>query len=227
MVVAKPTRIVYPDSDGQPMAENTLQFQWIVTIKENLDARRPDFVGGDLLWYPVEGDPRTRQAPDVMVAIGRPKGHRGSYMQWREDGVAPQVVFEILSPGNRLRESVRKFNFYQKYGVEELYVYDPDREVLDGWVREDDHLREVDEMSGFVSPRLGIRFVHERTLEVFHPDGEPFLSFGELVSRADEEKERADREKARADEEKERADREKARADALARRLKALEIESD
>ncbi|MGI0497245.1 Uma2 family endonuclease, partial [Limnospira platensis] len=97
--------VIYPDSDGQPMAENTQQFQSIVVIKENLEilfANRPDvFVAGDLLWYPVEGDNKTRQAPDAMVAIGRPKGHRGSYRQWEEDNIAPQVVFEILSPGNR------------------------------------------------------------------------------------------------------------------------------
>ncbi len=59
--------VIYPDSDGQPMAENTQQFQWIVVIKENLEilfANRPDvFVAGDLLWYPVEGDNKTRQAP--------------------------------------------------------------------------------------------------------------------------------------------------------------------
>ena len=35
----KPTKaIVYPDSDGQPMAENTLQFRWIVTIEGGLEA---------------------------------------------------------------------------------------------------------------------------------------------------------------------------------------------
>ena len=27
----------YPDSDGQPMADNTKQFRWIVVIKENLE----------------------------------------------------------------------------------------------------------------------------------------------------------------------------------------------
>ncbi len=31
------SEIVYPDSDGKPMADNTLQFRWIVTIKEGLD----------------------------------------------------------------------------------------------------------------------------------------------------------------------------------------------
>ena len=70
--------IIYPDCDGEPMADNTLQFEWIVTIKEGLDDLFRDdpnvFVAGDLLWYPVEGDPKTRMAPDALVAFGRPKG---------------------------------------------------------------------------------------------------------------------------------------------------------
>ena len=32
------SEIEYPDSDGKPMSDNTLQFQWIVTIKEGLEA---------------------------------------------------------------------------------------------------------------------------------------------------------------------------------------------
>ncbi len=32
-----------------------------------------------------------------MVVFGRPKGDRGSYKQWLENQIAPQVVFEILS----------------------------------------------------------------------------------------------------------------------------------
>ncbi len=73
-----PAPILYPDSDGKPMSDNTLHFRWIVTIEGGLDDlfhRRPDvFVAGDLLWYPVEGHPEIRQAPDAMVAFGRPKG---------------------------------------------------------------------------------------------------------------------------------------------------------
>ena len=52
----KKPEIIYPDSDGQPMSDNTKQYRWIVTIKENLEilfAKVPDiFVAGDLLWYP-------------------------------------------------------------------------------------------------------------------------------------------------------------------------------
>ena len=93
------------------------------------------FVAGDLLWYPVEGDRPDRLAPDILVAFGRPKGERGSYMQWVEGGIAPQVVFEILSPGNRPGEMELKFQFYERFGVEEYYVYDPDNGSLEGWRR--------------------------------------------------------------------------------------------
>jgi Uma2 family endonuclease len=52
------TEIFYPDSDGQPMADNTKQFRWIVTIKENLEILFADnaqvFIAGDLLWHPVQ-----------------------------------------------------------------------------------------------------------------------------------------------------------------------------
>jgi Uma2 family endonuclease len=100
--------IIYPDSDGQPMADNTKQYRWIVMLKENLEIFLAEvldvFIAGDLRWYPIEGDNTTRLAPDVMVVFGRPKGDRGSYQQWKEQNIAPQVVFEILSPSNSKRE---------------------------------------------------------------------------------------------------------------------------
>lgn len=29
--------VIYPESDGQPMSDNTIQFNWIVRVKENLE----------------------------------------------------------------------------------------------------------------------------------------------------------------------------------------------
>ena len=137
-----PEEIEYPESDGEPMAENTEQYDWITLIEEGLDdVFRDDpnvFVAADLFWYPVQGNNKIRRAPDVMVAIGRPRGRRGAYLQWREAGIAPQVVFEILSPGNRGAELAFKFQFYETYGVEEYYVYDPDDNTLEGWLRAED-----------------------------------------------------------------------------------------
>jgi Uma2 family endonuclease len=123
--------IEYPDCDGNPIAEKTRQFRYIVMIQGGLDALFSDridvFVAGDLLWYPVRCSNFIRAAPDAMVAFGRPKGDRGSYRQWRENDTAPQVVWEVLSPGNTAPEMAGKRQFYERYGVEEYYEYDPDR----------------------------------------------------------------------------------------------------
>src|SRR4051812_3562021 len=114
-VTRAPTQpeIVYPDSDGKPMSDHTLQYKWIVVIREGLASQfaeeRDIFVGANLLWYPVEGKPTIRGAPDVMIAFGRPQGERGAYKQWVEGGIAPHVGFEGLSPGNRPAEVERKF----------------------------------------------------------------------------------------------------------------------
>jgi Uma2 family endonuclease len=184
-------QIVYPDSDGQPMADNTKQFQWITVIKTNLDWLFRDnemvFVAGDLLWYPVEGNPKYRVAPDVMVAFGRPKGDRGSYQQWREDNIAPQVVFEILSPSNTEGEMERKLQIYARCEVEEYYVYDPDRYILKGYQRgEDLFLDRIEVMDGWISPRLGIKFqLTENDLQITHPDGRVFETFDNVATERD------------------------------------------
>lgn len=74
--------VVYPGSDGRSMAENTKQFRYIVTIEGGIDGvfrESPDvFVAGSLFWYPGQGQPKICQAPDILVAFGRPKGDRGS-----------------------------------------------------------------------------------------------------------------------------------------------------
>jgi Uma2 family endonuclease len=179
----------YPDSDGQLMADNTKQFRWIVAIKENLEwlfSENPDvFVAGDLFWYPVEGEPKIRMAPDVLVVFGRPKGDRGSYRQWQEENLAPQVVFEILSPGNRLKEMLEKLKFYDRFGVEEYYIYNPDNQELTGLVRSESGLELIDP-ANWTSPRLGIRFdLSGEELQIYRPDGQRFGSYTEMAQRAE------------------------------------------
>lgn len=199
-----PNNIHYPESDGQPMADNTKQFHYIVSIKSGFDALYRDnpnvFIAGDLLWYPVEGNNKIRQAPDVMLAYGRPKGDRGSYLQWAEGRIAPQIVFEVLSPGNRMTEMEKKRRFYEQYGVEEYYQYDPDRGDLVGWLRRDERFEVIEEMEGWVSPRAGVRFsLEEGELVLYQPDGQRFLTYLELLARAEAERQRAETEHQRAE----------------------------
>jgi len=186
--------IIYPETDGQPMAENTKQFECITTLKGNLDRiflHDPNvFVAGDLFWYPVEGRPDIRQAPDVMVVFGRPKGHRRCYLQWQEENIPPQVVFEIASPSNRPEEWEQKFLFYEEYGVEEYYIYDPETSRWQGWIRRDSKLTPIHSMVGWVSPRLGVRFgeANSTNMGLTAPDDTPFLSFTELAQMAFQER---------------------------------------
>lgn len=224
--ISPPTtpEINYPDSDGQLMADNTKQFRWIVVIKENLEimfvADENVFIAGDLLWYPVEGNNKLRQAPDAMVVLGRPKGDRGSYQQWREDNIAPQVVFEILSPGNRPKQMFEKLLFYQRYGVQEYYIYDPDTIELTGLLRSGEWLEPIEEMNGWVSPLLNIRFeITENNLEIYRPDGQRFLTPVELEQLTEQERQRANREKQRADEAIAQLDREQQQYQALLAKL--------
>jgi len=254
-LISTPTRsgVVYPESDGQPIAENTLQFRWIVTVKEGLEAvfrdRQDVFIAGDLFWSPVEGDPKIRVAPDVMIVFGRPKRDRRSYLQWEEGGIAPQVIFEILSPGNRTWEMEQKLLFYERYGVQEYYVYDPEMIELSGWLREKDELREISPINGWTSQLLGIRFVLQlSTLEIFDPENHPFLTYLELVQQRDqiakelgqiakelgqiaEERDQIAEERDQIAEERDQIarqrDAEGLRAERLAAQLRALGIEPD
>jgi Uma2 family endonuclease len=193
VTLGQPPEVEYPDSDGQPMSDNTLQFQWIVTLQTNLDILFKDdptvFVAGDLLWYAVQGKPEVRAAPDALVAFGRPKGYRGSYKQWEEGGIAPQVVFEVLSPGNRPDEMARKLQFYDTYGVEEYYLYDPDNVMLTGWRRVGPSLQPIPVMHNWVSPRLKTHFdLSGPELVIYDPKGQKFLT----VLEREQQRERAE-----------------------------------
>jgi Uma2 family endonuclease len=203
-------QVLYPDSDGNPMADNTIQYRWIVRLVANLKRLLQDqtaFVAGDLLWYPVQVDvpPVPVQAPDAMVALGRPQGDRGSYKQWEEDNIAPQVVFEILSPSNSAREMLAKQAFYRKYGVLEMFFYDPESFDFWGLVRRSP-AQEPYPITPinfpWSSPTLGIRFeMFDDGLAIFHPDGERFKDPDELFNERDQvqqERDQAQQERDRA-----------------------------
>jgi hypothetical protein len=240
--------IFYPESDGKPMADNTLQWDWMVKIVgelRELYAGQQVFVAGDLFWYPVEGDPRTVVAPDALVVFGRPPGYRGSYKQWQEESLAPQVVFEVLSPNNTKGELEDKLHFYDDHGVEEYYFIDPYEELVTGYIRRDGVLLEVEQMEGFTSPRLGCRFVMDGGLRMYLPNGREFLTRedrvrefeteqaailaerDEATRRAEREAKKAEREAQRAQKEAQRADEATLKAERYRARLRELGIDPD
>jgi len=137
-----------------------------------------------------------------------------SYMQWREDNIPPQVVFEILSPSNTKKKMEEKFLFYQQYGVEEYYVYDPFSNRLQGWIRNQNTLDVIPRIADWVSPRLQVHFVLTgETLELYHPDGAAFTTQAEVVQELKQAKQ------ARLETERARLEAEQARENAVTRLL--------
>ncbi|WP_293133663.1 Uma2 family endonuclease [Microcoleus sp. bin38.metabat.b11b12b14.051] len=226
------TDVIYPDSDGKPMSDNTKQFRWIQIIQQNLAwlfADDPNvFIAGDLLWYPVEGNNKIKVGPDVMVALGRPKGDRGSYQQWLEENIAPQVVFEIFSPGNRFTEMNQKQAFYDRHGVEEYYLYDPNRNDFSGWMRSDGRLDVIESIENWVSPRLGIRFDSSgEELQIYRPNGEPFASYEEVSRRLEQAEQCVEQAEQRVEQAEQRAEQAEQRANLLAERLREMGIDPE
>jgi len=254
ITVASRVRPVFPDSDGEPIAENTLQFEWISTIKWNLEHQfenDPDvFVAGDNLIYTDKTDATIRYAPDVYVAFGRPKGYRGSYKVWEEGNIFPQVIFEVWSPGNEWGDMLKKMNFYEKNGAEEFYLLFPNFPIhAQGFWLEDGKLRRTRETNGFVSPRLGIRIqFFPNILNIFGPDEKRFLNPSQIIGernaaerqvteearlreiehqRAETEAARAETADARAETEAARAEAERQRAEDEAARAEAERQRAD
>ena len=212
-----PDAVEYPESDGEPMGDNTLQIDVIFAIYGILrywfrDRGDSVFVAGNHFWYPVKGNPKIRVAPDAMVVFGRPQHHRSSYRQFDEDDVAPQVAFEILSPGNTALEMLDKLRFYDQYGVDEYYVFDPPTGELRGWLRpEGGHLTARTEDDVLLSPLLGLTLVgRPEQLLVLDPDGNEILDH--LASRLYNDQAEAEARAAKA---------ETARAEAEAQAAKA------
>ena len=78
-----------------------------------------------LAWFPDAGDTRVRLDPDVMVVRGRPQVTRRSYRQWAEDGVAPQVLLEVVSGSDAEDAYLRRMSRALRHGAQEVVLVRP------------------------------------------------------------------------------------------------------
>ena len=130
--IPKPPRseIVYPDSDGKPMADNTLQFRWIVTIKEGLDRVYPRSArrlrGGGPVLVSGRRAARNLHCPRRPGRV-RPAQGRSGLIQavgGRRDR-APGRLRGPLAQQPSPRDGAEA-RVLRRYGVQEYYIYDPD-----------------------------------------------------------------------------------------------------
>jgi Uma2 family endonuclease len=119
--------IVYPSSDGEPLAESYDHLYVIMTtlamLLQHLKGQQATVLADQFLYY-APGFPRLRVAPDVMVIFNVAPGGRDNYKTW-EEGQVPSVIFEMTSPGTQSKDDVEKKNLYESLGVSEYWQFDP------------------------------------------------------------------------------------------------------
>jgi Uma2 family endonuclease len=157
--------IVYPESDGKPMAETELHMEWMNDIRNRLKYRyrqQQVYVGCNMFVYYIEGDPQKSVAPDVFVVKDCDSGMRRTFKTWEEQRT-PDVVIEVTSESTRREDENFKPETYARIGVKELFLYDPTGDYL--------------------NPTLqGFRFAQGRTTRI-RPDASGALECRELGIR--------------------------------------------
>ena len=127
--------VVYPCSDGQPMAESDIHAACMRYVTDALRwhferrGRENVYVGSNNFLYYEQGDPWAVVSPDVYVVVGTPAYLRDTYLLWNEPK-GPDFVLEVTSASTRRNDERHKRDLYAALGVSEYFLYDPRAEYL-------------------------------------------------------------------------------------------------
>jgi Uma2 family endonuclease len=188
--------VVYPESDGLPMAESDATRDYLIYGVEALDRyfqKDPKvYVSGNLFIYYEQGNPKAVVAPDVFVVLGVDKKKRFSYKTWEERDKMPDFILEITSKSTASQDRGIKKGLYAYLGVKEYFQYDPTadylRPCLQGFrLMEGNYLPILGQLHGdhlsIHSETLGLelRLEADGEMRFYNPKtGEKLLSTGEM-----------------------------------------------
>jgi Uma2 family endonuclease len=115
------------------MAESTLHRKvmadLIAALERRYEADPGVWVGGNLLLYFEQGNPRASISPDVLMVRGVAKWDRPLYKLW-EEGRPPDFVIEVTSSSTRREDVSKKKNLYERLGISEYILFDPEGDYL-------------------------------------------------------------------------------------------------
>ncbi|MEO8713328.1 MAG: Uma2 family endonuclease, partial [Parafilimonas sp.] len=112
---------------------------------------------GEVIYAPVDvylGNKNAVQ-PDVFFLSNTKKNFI------KEDGVygAPDLIVEVLSPGNRNTDLIKKKAVYEQFGVEEYFIVEPaDKTVLSFYLKDGKYSEAKKQKAKFTSKILGKTF---------------------------------------------------------------------
>ena len=211
--------IVYPESDGMPMAKTdrhrNLMIDVIQTLKHHFWQANDVYVSGNLFIYYEEGNPRKSISPDVFVVFGVEKKLRNTYLTWNEANT-PNFVLEVASPNTFREDMGKKKDLYASLlAVKEYYIYDPLGQIVPSFIGYrliDGEYEEIE----FVDDRLPSAVLglelgeHEGVLRLYNPNNSQWLQTP--PERAENAEARAENAEIRAENAEARAENAEARA---------------
>ncbi|HEY9747131.1 MAG TPA: Uma2 family endonuclease [Allocoleopsis sp.] len=217
--------IVYPSSDGEPVAETYVHFYALLVtlevLRQYLTGRQATVLANQFLYY-AQGFPKLRVAPDVMVIFDVAPGGRDNYKIW-EEGQVPSVIFELTSEGTREQDKIFKKTLYEQLGVQEYWLFDPKGEWIEGQLQGYRLRGDLYEpITDGRSEPLQLRLQPEGELLTFYREdtGEKLLAPEELAQALEQSQAQIEAERLKAEQERQRADR-------LAAQLRALGVEPE
>lgn len=193
-----PDEIYYPtsfdeDEMGETMVHSELIANFLKWLQFFFMSRNDVLIAANLNVYYEEGNPQKWLAPDLLVCFGVENKSRRIFKVWEEKQF-PQVVFEVASDRTWRNDAEQKKDDYERLGVEEYYLLDPEREYLQqplmAFHRENDKLKPIPVIDYRVfSPRLGLELVdmgktfrfYDRTRQEFLMTLEESMTNLELV----------------------------------------------
>jgi Uma2 family endonuclease len=182
----------YSSSDGEPVAETYTHLYAILStlevLRQYLKNRQATVLANQFLYY-VQGFPKLRVAPDVMVIFDVEPGGRDNYKIW-EEGQIPSVIFEITSPGTKNQDTDWKKNLYEQLEVKEYWLFDPKGEWIEEKLRGYRLRGETyEQITDGRSEPLQLRLVVEDKLIGFYREdtGDKLLIADELIAKLEEE----------------------------------------
>ncbi|MBF2037308.1 MAG: Uma2 family endonuclease [Leptolyngbyaceae cyanobacterium T60_A2020_046] len=220
--------ILYPSSDGEPVAETYAHlYALLVTLEvlqQYLSGQQATVLANQFLYY-AQGFPRLRVAPDVMVIFDVAPGGRDNYKIW-EEGQVPSVVFEMTSASTRNYDESFKYTLYEQLGVQEYWLFDPRGEWLDpplqGYRLRGETYEPITD--GRSAP-LQLRLQADGPLISFYREdsGEKLLIPAELAQAVEQEALQREQAERQAEQARQRAEAERQRAEAAEAELARLQ----
>lgn len=93
--------------------------------------------------------------PDIIVILN-PNRHI-LHEEGHIHGI-PDLLIEILSPGNKDHDLIKKKDLYERFGVKEYWAVDPDNKLALGYALKDNKYAQITESIGILnSPLLNIQ----------------------------------------------------------------------